>query len=108
MHLDDAACPALDRTCVIHDHRLAPHFKIKTVSDKLVEDGTLIHPVSQNAGLYALRKVVDPLLTTDAYPAPYLKKPKAGGRKRSKVTLQSIKQRELEDNDSLMAGSILN
>ena len=84
------------------------HFKIKTVSDKLVEDGTLIHPVSQNAGLYALRKVVDPLLTTDAYPAPYLKKAKAGGRRRSKVTLQSIKQRELEENDSLMAGSILN
>ena len=84
------------------------HFKIKTVSDKLVEDGTLIHPVSQTAGLYALRKVVDPLLTTDAYPAPYLQKPKAGGRRRSKVTLQSIKQRKLEENDSLMAESILN
>ena len=45
------------------------HFKIKTVSDKLVEDGSLVHPVSQKKGLYALRKVVDPLLTSQAFPA---------------------------------------
>ena len=74
------------------------HFKIKTVSDKLVEDGTLIHPVSQTAGLYALRKVVDPLLTTDAYPAPYLQKPKASGRRRSQATMQRVnKQRKLDE-----------
>ena len=45
------------------------NFKIKTVSDKLVEDGSLVNVVSQKRGLYDLRKVVDPLLTSKAFPA---------------------------------------
>ena len=44
-------------------------FRIKTVSENLVEDGTLVNSLSKQNGLYELRKVVDPLLTTTALPA---------------------------------------
>ena len=43
-------------------------FKIKTVADKLVEDGVLVDPESQKKGLYSLRKVVDPLLVNTNFP----------------------------------------
>lgn len=45
------------------------NFKIKTVGDRLAESGTLINPESQKKGLNALRRVVDPLLTSKAFPA---------------------------------------
>ena len=45
------------------------NFRIRTVSDKLIEGGTLVNHHSQKKGLYDLRKVVDPLLTSKAFPA---------------------------------------
>ena len=45
------------------------NFRIKTVSDKLIEEGTLVNKNSKKKGLYSLRKVVDPLLTSKAFPA---------------------------------------
>ena len=46
------------------------NFRIKTVSDKLEEDGTIVNEVSMKKGLYALRAVVDPRLQgTTAFPA---------------------------------------
>ena len=50
-------------------------FRIKTVSKNLVEDGTLVNSLSKQNGLYELRKVVDPLLTTTALPAVIRQKP---------------------------------
>ena len=43
-------------------------FNIKTVADKMVEDGVMVTSQSQKKGLYALRKVCDPLLASSALP----------------------------------------
>ena len=51
-------------------------FRIKTVSDQLILDGTLVNDISQSRGLYDLRKVVDPLLTSAIHPAISNKNPK--------------------------------
>ena len=43
-------------------------FNIKTVADKMVEEGAMVTSASQKKGLFALRKVCDPLLPTAALP----------------------------------------
>ena len=50
------------------------HFKIRTVSDQLIDEGTLVNEASKKKGLYGLRKVVDPLLTNKVFPAAVTKK----------------------------------
>ena len=40
-------------------------FRIKTVTEQLMQDGTIANDIAQNkSGLHELRKVVDPLLTS--------------------------------------------
>ena len=58
-------------------------FRIKTVSENLVEDGTLVNPISKQHGLYELRKVVDPLLTNTALPAVTKQRPHYSIRSKS-------------------------
>ena len=48
-------------------------FKIKTVSDEIAKEGTLVNEKSKKKGFHALRKVVDPLLTSKAFPATVTK-----------------------------------
>ena len=43
-------------------------FQIKTITDKLTEEGVLVDPTSSKKGLYSLRKVVDPLLLNSNFP----------------------------------------
>ena len=46
------------------------NFRIKTVGDKLVEEGSNIaHPTSIRKGLTGLRAIADPLLTSKEFPA---------------------------------------
>lgn len=45
------------------------NFRIKTVSDNLIEEGTLVNGISKQKGLYDLRRVIDPLLTNTIHPA---------------------------------------
>ena len=49
------------------------HFKIRTVSDEMIDKGTLVNDASKKKGLYALRKVVDPLLSNKVFPAAVTK-----------------------------------
>ena len=77
------------------------NFKIKTVSDNMIDEGTLINDESRKKGLHALRKVVDPLLTSKAFPATVTKtkdyRLEAGG---SSVVSKHIM--EDDDEDSLL------
>ena len=43
-------------------------FNIKTVADKMIEDGVMVSSHSQKKGLFALRKVCDPLLASSTFP----------------------------------------
>ena len=45
-------------------------FKIKTVGDKMIEEGSnIVHPSSIKKGLTGLRAIIDPLLTSKIFPA---------------------------------------
>ena len=52
-------------------------FKIKTVGDKMIEDGSnIVHPSSIKRGLTGLRAVIDPLMTSKMFPVTVTRKNK--------------------------------
>ena len=63
------------------------HFNIKTVADRMIEEGVLVDPESQSKGLYSLRKVVDPLLINSNF--PQISKNRHPNASRRGVSLQS-------------------
>lgn len=84
-------------------------FKITTVGDKLVQDGTLVHPASvKKSGLNGLRAIVDPLLTSKHFPATSTGKPystgSAAGHQASQIGRMGLLSR-LDEEDSIMQES---
>ena len=90
-------------------------FSIKTVADKMVEEGVMVSSVSQKKGLFALRKVCDPLLATAAFPQISKKAHPSQTKKQQASEMTTVDRpakndrrgsRDLE-SDSLMQDSIL-
>ena len=76
------------------------NFKIKTVGDKLIEEGSdIAHPISIRKGLTGLRAIAVPLLTSKEFPA-------TGKAKKYKELIADHEFRsKLGEEDSIMQES---